>query len=221
LNNPIMNKAVIFLESATKKKTIGTFLGSNYVIFATGGHLTELAKKGYYNLGIELEKFTPTYEVITEKKKMIEFWRNFLQQEKISLIYLATDPDREGEAIAQEVVKTLKLATNQHQRLFFYEITPRSIKEALANPLMINENLVAAQASRQVLDRIIGFCLSTALQKKTEKDKTQALSAGRVQSVALKLIIERELAIRNHEKKKEYIICGLCSVEKEKITLKQ
>lgn len=90
------------------------------------------------------------------------------------------------------------------------------MREALTNPLMINKNLVAAQTSRQVLDRIIGFCLSTALQK-----KLQALSAGRVQSVVLKLIIEREITLRNHEKKKEYIICGICQVESEKITLKQ
>jgi len=113
-------------------------------------------------------------------------------------------------------VKILKISPDQHQRLFFYEITARSIKEALANPLTLNKNLVAAQTSRQVLDRIIGFCLSTALQK-----KLQALSAGRVQSVVLKLIIERELLIRNHEKKKEYIICALCLVGTEKITLKQ
>jgi DNA topoisomerase I len=211
-----MTKSVIFLESTTKKKTIGTFLGQDYVIFATGGHLTELAKRGYYNLGIELEKFTPTYEIIADKKNLIAFWKNFLQQEKISNIYLATDPDREGEAIAAEIVKILKISPNRHQRLFFYEITARSIKEALTNPLTLNKNLVAAQTSRQVLDRIIGFCLSTALQK-----KLQALSAGRVQSVVLKLIIERELLIRNYEKKKEYIICALCLVATEKITLKQ
>jgi DNA topoisomerase-1 len=113
-------------------------------------------------------------------------------------------------------VKILKISPNRHQRLFFYEITARSIKEALTNPLTLNKNLVAAQTSRQVLDRIIGFCLSTALQK-----KLQALSAGRVQSVVLKLIIERELLIRNYEKKKEYIICALCLVATEKITLKQ
>ncbi|CAG8797502.1 6586_t:CDS:2, partial [Gigaspora margarita] len=211
-----MNKSVVFLESAIKKKTIETFLGKDYVIFATGGHLTELVKKGYYNLGVDLEKFTPTYEIIPEKKKLIDFWKSFLRQEKIQTIYLATDPDREGEAIAKQVVKILNLVPSQHQRLFFYEITPRSIREALSNPLVINENLVEAQISRQVLDRMVGFCLSTVLQK-----KLQALSAGRVQSVVLKLIVERELAIRNHEKKKEYIVCGICLIEQEKITLKQ
>lgn len=211
-----MNKAIIFLESATKKKTISTFLGSDYLIFATSGHLTELAKQGYYNLGIDLEKFHPTYQIIPGKQKLITFWQNYCQQTHPLTIYLATDPDREGEAIAQEVVEILKLSPTQHQRLLFYEITPRSIKEALANPLTINENLVAAQTSRQVLDRIIGFCLSPLLQK-----KLSALSAGRVQSVVLKLIVERELLLRNYEKKKEYIICGICPVGSEKITLKQ
>ena len=158
----------------------------------------ELAKKGYYNLGVDLEKFTPSYEIIPGKKSLLAFWQNYLKKEKFTTIYLATDPDREGEAIAEEVVKILKIAPWQHQRLFFYEITPRSVKEALTNPLTINKNLVAAQTSRQVLDRMIGFCLSSILQK-----KLHALSAGRVQSVALKLIIERELLIRNHEKIKE------------------
>lgn len=139
-----------------------------------------------------------------------------MAKESISTIYLATDPDREGEAIAQETVRLLDLSPSQYQRLLFYEITPRSIKEALNNPLSINENLVAAQTSRQVLDRMIGFCLSTIIQK-----KLQALSAGRVQSIVLKLITKRELIIRNYEKKKDYIICGIGQVNKQKITLRQ
>ncbi|CAG8713698.1 211_t:CDS:2, partial [Cetraspora pellucida] len=127
-----------------------------------------------------------------------------------------TDPDREGEAIAQETAKSLGIDPIKCQRLLFYEITPRSIKEALSNPLTINQNLVESQLSRQVLDRMIGFCLSTILQK-----KLQALSAGRVQSVVLKLIVEREELIKQFEKKKLYILCGLCQVNKQKITLKQ
>src|SRR5205085_4685805 len=99
----------------------------------------------------------------------------------LPIFYLATDPDREGEAIAQETAKSLGVDPLKCQRLLFYEITPRSIKEALNNPLTINQNLVESQLSRQVLDRMIGFCLSTILQK-----KLQALSAGRVQSVVLK-----------------------------------
>ncbi|CAJ0834272.1 630_t:CDS:2 [Entrophospora sp. SA101] len=128
----------------------------------------------------------------------------------------ATDPDREGEGIAHEITQLLKLDPSQYQRLLFYEITPRNIKEALANPLPLDKNLIEAQISRQVLDRMIGFCLSPILQK-----KLRALSAGRVQSVVLKLIIERELAIKSHAKKKEYIICGICPINEKKITLKQ
>ncbi|CFW93227.1 DNA topoisomerase 1 [endosymbiont DhMRE of Dentiscutata heterogama] len=211
-----MKKGLIFLESATKKKTIQSFLGEEYVIFATGGHLWELKKSGVYNLGVDLENFQPSYEVIAEKKSLINFWKNYLSKEKILAIYLATDPDREGEAIAQETAKSLGIDPIKCQRLLFYEITPRSIKEALSNPLTINQNLVESQLSRQVLDRMIGFCLSTILQK-----KLQALSAGRVQSVVLKLIIEREELIKQFEKKKLYILCGLCQVNKQKITLKQ
>ncbi|CAH1755667.1 7404_t:CDS:2 [Entrophospora sp. SA101] len=137
-------------------------------------------------------------------------------KEKNLIIYLATDPDREGEAIAQEAAKSLGVDPLKCQRLLFYEITPRSIREALNNPLTINQNVVESQLSRQVLDRMIGFCLSTMLQK-----KLQALSAGRVQSVVLKLIIEREELIKKFEKKKLYIICGICQVNDQKITLKQ
>ena len=211
-----MNKNLIFLESATKKRTIESILGSSYVIFATSGHLWDLKKTGFYNLGVDLVNFTPTYEVIPEKKKFITLWKEYLARENISAIYLATDPDREGEAIAHETVKLLDLKVSQYQRLLFYEITPHSIREALNNPLTIDEKLVEAQLSRQVLDRMIGFCLSTMLQR-----KLQALSAGRVQSIVLKLITKRELLIRNYEKKKDYIICGICQVNGLKITLRQ
>ncbi|CAG8437490.1 6956_t:CDS:2 [Ambispora leptoticha] len=186
-----LSGGLIFLESAVKKKTIQSFLGENYVIFATSGHLQELKKSGIYNLG-------------------------YLKRENISSIYLATDPDREGEAIAQEVVLLLELSPGQYRRLLFYEITPRNINEALSKPLELNDDLVEAQVSRQVLDRMIGFCLSTMLQK-----KLRALSAGRVQSVVLKLIVEREFLIKNYEKKKDYIICGTCQVKEKKIILKQ
>jgi len=211
-----MKKGLIFLESTTKKKTIQSFLGEEYAIFATGGHLWELRKSGVYNLGVDLENFTPSYDIISEKKGLISAWRNYLAREKVSVIYLATDPDREGEAIAQETAKSLGVDPLKCQRLLFYEITPRSIKEALNNPLTINQNLVESQLSRQVLDRMIGFCLSTILQK-----RLQALSAGRVQSVVLKMIAEREELIKKFEKKKLYVICGICQVNEQKITLKQ
>ncbi|CAJ0748902.1 23170_t:CDS:2 [Entrophospora sp. SA101] len=147
---------------------------------------------------ISLLKFNPE----KKKKGLLDLFR--------------THPHREGEGIAHEITQLLKLDPSQYQRLLFYEITPRNIKEALANPLPLDKNLIEAQISRQVLDRMIGFCLSPILQK-----KLRALSAGRVQSVVLKLIIERELAIKSHAKKKEYIICGICPINEKKITLKQ
>lgn len=211
-----MAKYLIFLESYTKQKTIKTFLGNEYEVFATGGHLTELAKKGYLNLGVDLQKFTPQYVPLLAKNKNVEFWRNYLKNKKPSLILLATDPDREGEAIAQEVIKLLRLQPHQYKRLLFYEITQQSIHQSLTNPLPLNQNLVEAQNARQVLDRMIGFCLSPLLQK-----KLKALSAGRVQSVVLKLIVDREIAIQEHEKKKEYILQGIYETEKEKYTLRQ
>ncbi|CAJ0641751.1 13049_t:CDS:2 [Entrophospora sp. SA101] len=168
-----MTKYLIFLESFTKQKTIKTFLGNDYEIFATSGHLMELAKR-------------------------------------------ATDPDREGEGIAQEIVKILQLQPQQYKRLLFYEITQQSIRQALSNLLPLNQSLVEAQNARQVLDRMIGFCLSPLLQK-----KLQALSAGRVQSVVLKLIVDREIAIREFEKKKEYILQGIYETQNEKYALRQ
>jgi DNA topoisomerase-1 len=110
----------------------------------------------------------------------------------------------------------LQLDPSQYQRLLFYEITPRNINEALNNPLALNSNLVESQVSRQVLDRMIGFCLSTILRK-----KLKALSAGRVQSVVLKLIVEREIIVKSYDKKKDYIICGISQVNQKKITLRQ
>ncbi|KLL02699.1 MAG: DNA topoisomerase, partial [Mycoplasmataceae bacterium RV_VA103A] len=211
-----MTKYLIFLESYTKQKTIKTFLGNEYEIFATSGHLTELAKRGYLNLGVDLEKFVPQYDPLPEKNKNVEFWRNYLKNKRPVLIFLATDPDREGEAIAQEVIKLLKLQPQQYKRLLFYEITQQSIQQALTNPLPLNQHLIEAQNARQVLDRMIGFCLSPLLQK-----KLKALSAGRVQSVVLKIIVDREIAIQEYEKKKEYILQGIYEIEGEKYTLRQ
>jgi len=211
-----MKKSLIFLESSTKKITIKSFLGNDYEIFATGGHLWELKKTGVYNLGVDLEKFTPEYEIIEGKKKFISFWQNYLKQNPQLTIYLATDPDREGEAIAREVAEILKIPANRYKRLLFHEITAKSIRQSLENPLTLDKNLVDAQISRQVLDRMIGFCLSTLLQK-----KTKAPSAGRVQSVVLKMIVEREAEVKSYDKKKDYIICATYKKGKEEYILRQ
>ncbi|KLL04284.1 MAG: DNA topoisomerase [Mycoplasmataceae bacterium CE_OT135] len=216
-----MVKYLIFLESFTKQKTIKTFLGNDYEIFATSGHLTELKKDGYNNLGLgkDLKEFdfTPRYGLLPEKKKKVEFWQNYLKKNQPTLILLATDPDREGEAIAKAVVDLLQLKPQQYKRLLFYEITQQSIRQSLANLSELNQKLVEAQNARQVLDRIIGFCLSPLLQKKIR----QALSAGRVQSVVLKLIVDREIAIQEYEKNKEYILQGIYETQGEKYALRQ
>jgi len=212
-----MNKKIIFLESATKKKTIQSFLGKDYVIFATSGHLWELKKQGIYNLGVDLENFSPSYEIMSEKKRFINSWKKFLKEHEIDVVYLATDPDREGEAIAKALSKTLNLSDDKYKRLLFREITPNSIKQSLENPVCIDENLVEAQLSRQVLDRMIGFCLSSVLRTKLKT----AFSAGRVQSIVLKLIIDREQLVNDCTKIKEYIVCGVFILDGKEFLLKQ
>lgn len=213
-------KKIIFLESGTKKRTIQSFLSSDYLIFATNGHLMELKKSGEYNLGVNLETFIPDYEIIPQKKGMISFWKQIINKENIETIYLATDIDREGERISKELIETLELNSNQYKRLLFYEITPRNIKQALAKPTELNKNLVEAQVCRQILDRMIGFCVSPILKK-----KINALSAGRVQSVVLKLIVDQEVIIKNFESKKEYFIEAKCvfivNNSKKKVILKK
>lgn len=202
-------KILIFLESNTKKITIKTFLGSDYTIFATGGHLLDLVKSGPYNLGVDLQNFKPNYEIIDRKKNLVKFWNEYLLNNKPSQIFLATDPDREGEAIAREIVETLNLNEGSYKRLLFHEITSSGVKKSLENPLDIDKNLAESQLSRQVLDRMIGFCLSTLLQK-----KIQAWSAGRVQSVVLKLIVDKEREIINYGDKKEFVIFALYNIKK-------
>jgi len=160
-----MNKYLVFLESFTKRKTIKNFLPSNYEIFATGGHLTEIEKSGFYNLGVDLVKFVPQYRLLPERSKNVKYWQSYLKNNKSGLILLATDPDREGEAIAQEVIKILNLQSHQYKRLLFYEITQQSIQQSLNSLLPLNQKLVEAQNARQVLDRMIGFCLSLFCKK--------------------------------------------------------
>ena len=165
--------------------------------------------------GFNKNHIKPNYRKISKKKKLVNYWKKILEKEKKAKIFLATDPDREGEAIAKEVIELLKLPSSQQCRLLFYEITPQSIKESLEKPLEVNQNLISSQTARQVLDRMIGFCLSPLLKK-----KYRAFSAGRVQSVALKLIIKRELLIRENEKKKEYLVCAIKKITEKKLTYK-
>ncbi len=183
---------LVIVESPSKAKTIGKYLGEGYKVKASMGHVIDLPKG---ELGIDVEKdFKPTYEVIKGKSKIIADIKKSLSASD-SLI-IAVDPDREGEAIGWHIAKQLKVIDNKGkniskkklQRITFHEITKEAIDAALKTPGTINMNLVDAQQARRLLDRLVGYKLSPLLWKKVRR----GLSAGRVQSVAVKLIVERE-----------------------------
>jgi DNA topoisomerase I len=183
-----MIKNLVIVESPAKAKTIERFLGKDFVVKSSFGHVMDLSKKG---LGVDIEKgFTPIYEISQDKKKVVSDLKKLAQEAEI--IWLATDEDREGEAISWHLVSALGLDTNEAKRIVFHEITKTAILEAIENPRQIDRNLVNAQTARRVLDRLVGFELSPLLWKKVKP----ALSAGRVQSVAVRLIVEREDEIR-------------------------
>ncbi len=182
-----MTQALVIVESPAKCKTIGKYLGDKYEIKASMGHLIDLPAK---RMGVDVEHdFKPEYEVIKGKKKILSELKKSAKDKKE--IYLATDPDREGEAISWHLSN--QLAKNKKAyRVVFHEITPRAIKEAFAHPQDIDLNKVNAQQARRILDRIVGYSISPLLWKKI----VRGLSAGRVQSVALRLIVEREKEIK-------------------------
>lgn len=178
---------LIIVESPTKARTLGKFLGSEYVVEATAGHVKDLPKS---KLGIEVENnFKPDFLDIPKKKDIINKLKSGAKS--ADKIYLATDPDREGEAIAEHVAEIIKSASKT-KRITFHEITQSAVEEALNNPREIDKNLVDAQIARRVLDRLVGYKLSPLLWKKVRR----GLSAGRVQSVAVKLVVEREREIK-------------------------
>jgi DNA topoisomerase-1 len=181
-------KHLVIVESPTKAKTISRFLGNDYDIKFSMGHVMDLPKT---KLGVDIEaNFAPQYEILADKKKMIAELRAAGKDAEI--IYLATDPDREGEAISANIQELLKGKTKadgeKFKRIVFHEITEEAIRHALETPRVVDENLVNAQTARRVLDRLVGYKLSPLLWKKVRR----GLSAGRVQSVALRLIVERE-----------------------------
>ena len=182
-----MGENLVIVESPTKAKKIGEFLGEGYVVKSSGGHIRDLAKK---NLGIDIENnFEPDYEVSADKAKIVSELKSLAK--KAETIWLASDEDREGEAIAWHLQQTLKLKEENTKRIVFHEITKDAILNAIKNPRQIDNNLVMAQQARRVLDRLVGFELSPILWKKV----APKLSAGRVQSVAVRLIVEREREI--------------------------
>ncbi|MGB9681049.1 MAG: type I DNA topoisomerase [Minisyncoccia bacterium] len=189
------------VESPTKAKTIAQFLKGNFKVIATYGHIRDLPKS---KLGVDVENnFTPHYVIPKKARKIINLLKKTAQ--KAEEIYLATDPDREGEAIAYHLVETLNLKDKPYKRIIFHEITPLAINKALENPTDLNFNLVNAQQARRILDRLVGYELSPFLWKKV----IRGLSAGRVQSPALRLIVERERERINFKTEKYFKIFGI------------
>ena len=180
---------LVIVESPSKTKAIGKYLGSNYKVVSSKGHVRDLATSGKFGLGVDvLNDFHPNYVPISGKKKII----NSLKKESLNsdIVYLATDPDREGEAISWHLYDSIGLDDSKYERVLFNEITEPAVKEAMKHPRKIDYSLVKSQETRRILDRIIGFRLSKLMQS-----KTGGKSAGRVQSVALKLIVDREREI--------------------------
>lgn len=184
-----MLKNLVIVESPAKAKTIEKFLGKDYKVMSSYGHIRDLKKKSF---SIDVEKdFAPIYEIPDDKKTLVDQLRKAAKEAET--VWLASDEDREGEAIAWHLYEVLKLKPENTRRIVFHEITKTAILNAIENPRMIDLNRVDAQQARRVLDRIVGFELSPVLWKKIKP----ALSAGRVQSVAVRLIVERENEIKN------------------------
>ncbi|MBB64259.1 MAG: DNA topoisomerase I [Waddliaceae bacterium] len=185
-----MGKSLIIVESPTKIKTLKKFLGEDYIIESSIGHIRDLPQREF---GIDLEDdFNPKYEILPDKKQVID---NLVKAAKqCDTVYLSPDPDREGEAIAWHIAHILPKGTNI-QRASFNSITKEVVTKALETPRAINEALVAAQQARRLLDRIVGYKISPILNRRIQRGRDGALSAGRVQSVALKLVVDREAEI--------------------------
>ncbi len=195
-----MGENLVIVESPAKAKTIEKFLGSGFIVKSSFGHIRDLSKK---NLGIDIENgFEPDYLISEDKTKVVSELKSLAKKSKT--VWLASDEDREGEAIAWHLQEALELDKSKTKRIVFHEITKEAITNAINNPREVDHNLVMAQQARRVLDRLVGFELSPILWKKVRPK----LSAGRVQSVALRLIVEREREIQNFEAKSNYKIEG-------------
>ena len=207
-----MAKNLVIVESPAKAKTIQKYLGKDFEVKSSFGHIRDLPKKG---MGINLENFTPDYEISADKKKVVAELK--AAAKKAETVWLASDEDREGEAIAWHLAQELKLKSENTKRIVFHEITKNAILKAVENPREIDQNLVNAQQARRVLDRIVGFEMSPVLWKKVKP----GLSAGRVQSVAVRLIVEREKEIREFKPVPSYKVEGVfTNLEKQEISAK-
>lgn len=196
-----MEKNLVIVESPAKAKTIEKFLGKEFQVMSSYGHIRDLKKKDF---SIDIENnFEPIYEVPTDKKKVVSELKT--ASKNADVVWLASDEDREGEAIAWHLYETLNLKEDTTKRIVFHEITKNAIQDAVKNPRKIDKNLVDAQQARRVLDRIVGFELSPVLWRKIKP----SLSAGRVQSVAVRLIVEREREIQNFTTEASYRIVAV------------
>ncbi|MCR5067841.1 MAG: type I DNA topoisomerase [Erysipelotrichaceae bacterium] len=182
-------KNLVIVESPSKASTIEKYLGKDYEVVASKGHINDLATSGKGHLGIDVDNgFTPTYTISSAKKSIVRQLKE--EVKKADNVLLATDPDREGEAIAYHLANTLNIPLDQDNRIVFHEVTKPAVQKAISEPRKVDMDLVDSQETRRMLDRIIGFKLSTLLNS-----KIKSKSAGRVQSVALKLIVDREKEI--------------------------
>ncbi|WP_340112151.1 type I DNA topoisomerase [Maribellus mangrovi] len=202
-----MQKNLVIVESPAKAKTIERFLGDGYLVTSSMGHVRDLEKKDF---GIDIEKkYKPKYIVTPDKKKVVTELKKMAKDAE--MVWLASDEDREGEAIAWHLKEVLKLDPEKTKRIVFHEITKEAITKAIENPRAIDDHLVNAQQARRVLDRIVGFEVSPVLWKKVKP----SLSAGRVQSVAVRLIVEREREIREFKSESAFRVSALFQVADE------
>lgn len=195
-----MSKNLVIVESPAKAKTIEKFLGKEFKVMSSYGHICDLKKKEF---SIDTDTFEPEYEIPVEKQKLVASLRS--EAKKADTVWLASDEDREGEAISWHLYTTLGLSPEKTKRIVFHEITKTAILNAIENPRSIDTNLVYAQQARRVLDRVVGFKLSPVLWRKVKP----ALSAGRVQSVTVRLIVEREREINNFVSESGYKVTAL------------
>ena len=199
-NKKDMSKNLVIVESPAKAKTIEKFLGKDFKVMSSYGHICDLKKKEF---SIDTETFEPEYEIPDEKQKLVASLRS--EAKKADTVWLASDEDREGEAISWHLYTVLGLSPEKTKRIVFHEITKTAILNAIENPRSIDTNLVYAQQARRVLDRVVGFKLSPVLWRKVKP----ALSAGRVQSVTVRLIVEREREINNFVSESGYRVTAI------------
>jgi DNA topoisomerase-1 len=204
-----MAKNLVIVESPTKAKTLSRFLGKDYEIKSSFGHIRDLPKKG--GVGVDVKKgFAPTYEIAPDKLDVV---KELKKEAKGKTVWLASDEDREGEAIAWHIAYVLGLDPKKTKRIVFHEITEHAILAAIEKPRTIDMKLVDAQQARRILDRLVGYELSPVLWKKVRA----GLSAGRVQSVAVRLIVEREREIRDFKPESSFKLTGVFKAGKAEL----